>query len=84
VHGSLKDLWAFDCMSSVPSPAGYSTTRADKEFEGLSTDIEHQHNDHPRRLGTMYKPIYYPDPICSTIYMRNLLLYEARTTAVLL
>jgi len=34
-------------MSSVPSPAGYSTTRADKEFEGLSTDIEHQHNDHP-------------------------------------
>jgi hypothetical protein len=71
-------------MSSVPSPAGYSTTRADKEFEGLSTDIEHQHNDHPSSWYNVQTDLLSPDPICSTIYMRNLLLYEARTTAVLL
>ena len=90
VHGQLERPLAFDCMSSVPSPAGYSTTRADKEFEGLSTDIEHQHNDHPSSwyIYLQCTNIYYvsrsDQAICSTIYMRNLLLYEARTTAVLL
>ena len=62
----LERPLAFDCMSSVPSPAGYSTTRADKEFEGLSTDIEHQHNDHPSSwYNRMYKHLLSRDPICA-------------------